>query len=213
MIKEIIDLRLKRHQSSNKFPISSINSCWRKKYLIIKEEYKEEYDAKTLRAFEIGNIFHNQAVKEIFEKGDAFGLRVVSSEINIPEQKYISGRTDLILSNDKTNELYICDIKSCTDWTLNKIRKGECPQNYINQIQLYLHFFGIKRGFLLFFGKHRGETEEVEVVYDEELCLKLIQEIEDFFKEYVEKDIEPPRCDGGSFGCDCCGIKPKEVKK
>ena len=102
MIKEIIDLRLKKHQSSNKFPVSSINSCLRKRYLVIKGEYKEEYDAKTLRAFEIGNIFHNQAVKEIFEKGDAFGLRVVSSEINIPEHKYISGRTDLILSNEKT---------------------------------------------------------------------------------------------------------------
>jgi len=219
MIKEIIDSRFEDHQSSGKFAISKIGSCWCKVYLIMKGKYKEEFDAKTVRAFEIGDIFHRQVVKELIEKGDKFGKRVVAVEVDIPEQKNISGRIDVILSDAKTKELYLIDIKSCVDWTLNKVRKGKLDigyiQNYINQIQLYLHFFKIKKGYLLFFGKHRGEAEEIEVIYDRELCLKLIKDIEDFFENYVEKDIEPQKCDGGDFGCDCCGVikSPKYEKK
>lgn len=218
MIKEIIDSRVEDHQSSGKFAISRIGSCWRKIYLGIKGEYKEKFDAKTLRAFEIGDIFHRQAVKELLEKGDKFGKRVVAVEVDIPEQKKISGRIDVILSDAKTRELCLIDIKSCVDWTLNKVKKEELDvgyiQNYINQIQLYLHFFKIKKGYVLFFGKHRGETEEIEVIYDKKLCLNLIKDIEDFFKNYLEKDVEPQKCDGGDFGCDCCGKeKPIRNKK
>lgn len=216
MIKQIIDSRPENHKSSGKFAISRVGSCWRRTYLTMKGEYKEEFDAKTLRAFEIGDIFHRQAVKELLEKGDKFGKRVVAVEVDIPEQKNISGRTDIILSDAKTRELYLVDVKSCADWTLNKVKKGELDinyiQNYINQIQLYLHFFEIKKGYVLFFGKHRGETEELEVIYDKKVCLTLIKEIEDFFKNNIDKDIEPEKCQGGDFGCDCCGIKKEDIK-
>ena len=213
MIKEIIDSLVENHKSSGKFAISKVGSCLRKTYLSMKGEYKEEFDAKTLRAFDIGNIFHMQAVKELLEKGDNFDKRVVAVEVNIPEQKNISGRIDILLSDAKTRELYVVDIKSSMDWTLSKVKKEELDvsyiRNYINQMQLYLHFFKLKKGYILFFGKHRGETEEIEVIYDKELCLKLIENIEDFFKNYVERKIEPQKCDGGQFGCKVCGIEKK----
>ena len=207
MIKEIIDAKLNYHKSSGKFGISSIGSCWRKKYMEIKGSYKPQYNSKELRTFVIGDIFHRQACKELLEKAHQFDLNVVAAEVDIPEQKYISGRADVILCNSKTQELFIVDVKSAGDWTLNKIKKGECPLHYANQVQLYLHFFNIKRGYILFIGKHKGEIEEVQVDYNKELCEKLIHEIEDFYKNYVEKDIVPPICDGGQFGCEVCGIK------
>lgn len=209
MIKEILDLKPEEHNSSGKFSISSIGGCWRRKYLEMKGLWKETYDSKALRAFSLGNLFHKQAVKEIMEKGEQLGIYVVASEVNIPETKYFSGRADLIISISATGELIICDIKSSSDWTLSKAKEGECAENYIHQMQLYLHFFNLKRGYILFFGKHRGEIEEREVIYNKELCEKLIIKVEDFFHNYVEKDIEPSKClDGDSyFGCDCCGTK------
>lgn len=214
MIKEIIKSKLRPHQSSGKFAISRVGSCWRKIYLIMKGEYEEEFDAKTLRAFEIGNLFHRQAVKELMEKSDKTNLKVVAVEVDVPEQEKISGRVDVIMSDSKTKEMFVVDIKSCTDWTLGQVRGGKCSKNYIYQIQLYLHFFGMKRGFILFFGKHRGEVEELEIIHDEELCLRLIKEVGDFFTNNVDKNIVPEKCDGEPWGCEVCEIKkPSSLNK
>lgn len=209
MIKEVFDITNGFHTSSGKLSISSINGCRRKKYLELKGLHKETYDAKSMRAFALGDLFHQQAAKEILEKGEKVGLHLVAGEVDIPEQKYISGRADQIISISATGELIIVDIKSAGDWTLDKAKKGEVDSSYINQIQLYLHFFKLQRGFIVFFGKHKGEVHEVEVKYDKELCERLIAEVEDFFINYVEKDIEPPLCDGGSWGCSVCGKKGK----
>lgn len=206
MITEVFDNYKHEHQSSGKYSISSIGGCWRKKFMEMKGLWKEEYDAKTLRTFDLGDAFHRQACKELMEKGHAFGLHVCAAECNIPEQKNISGRCDQMIANSATGEIYVIDIKSCSDWTLNKAQEGEVPQNYKDQVNLYLHFFGLKKGYLIFFGKHKGTVAEAEVLYDERRALILIQEINDFVEDHVNKDVEPSRCDGGSFGCKCCGI-------
>lgn len=211
MIKEIFDVVNTEHVSSGKFSCSMTGTCLRTRYLSIKHLYKETYDAKSLRTFAIGELFHRQAVKEIMEKGDKIGLRVVAAEIDIPEHPFISGRADLIVSDSKTGELICVDIKSCSDYSLNEAAEGRTSETYINQMQLYLHFFHLKRGFIVFYGKHKGNIEEVEIKYDEEKALKIISDIKDFFDNYVNKNIEPPKCDGGNYGCPCCG-KPKSFK-
>jgi len=208
MIKEIFDVTNTEHVSSGKFSASSIGSCLRLKYLQIKKLYKETYDAKAQRNFALGELFHRAAVKEIMEKGDKLNLHVVASEVDIPEHPFISGRADLIVSNSKTGELMIVDVKSCSDYVLREAANGKVSDTYFNQMQLYLHFFAIKRGYILFYGKHKGHIEEVEVTYDKDACEKILSDIEAFFKDFVDKNVEPPKCDGGTFGCNCCG-KPK----
>lgn len=209
MIVEIFELRDSYHKSSGKFSISSISSCWRKKYMELKGLYTEQYDAKTIRTFAVGDVFHRLAVGEIMEKGQKLGLYVISSEINIPSHQYFSGRVDLILSVASTGELIIIDVKSCGNFTFNQVKGGECPEQYIKQVQLYLHFFKLKRGIILFYNKEKATVVEYEVKYDKTVCEKLIKEVEDFFKNYVEKNIEPQKCEGGDWGCECCGIGGK----
>lgn len=204
MIKEIFDTKEEPHKSSGKFSISGIGGCWRKKFLEIKGLYKEEYDAKSIRTFAIGDLFHRQAVKEITERAPQCGFQVLTGEVNIPEQKYISGRIDLILVKQDTGERFVVDIKSCGDYTLNEAIQGRASQQYIDQVNLYLHFLGIKRGYLLFYGKHKGAIEEVAVEYNKDRALQQIKEIEDFYKNYVEKNIEPEPCQNQKWGCNCC---------
>jgi len=211
MIKEILNNKRKEHISSGKFSISSINSCWRKKYLELKGLYKEEFSEELLRLFTLGNIIHRQITKELIEK-ERYGFHLVATEVDIPEQKYISGRIDNIISINGEN--IIIDVKSAGDWTLKSIRNGEkCPENYTNQVLLYMYFTNIHKGMLLFVGKNKGEIEEVEVEYDEEKAKRLVKEIENFFQNYVEKNIEPQKCEGGTWGCECCGVKMKGVEK
>jgi predicted phage-related endonuclease len=208
MIVEILEKTPAPRISSGKFSISGINGCWRKKYLEMKGLHKEDYNSKTLRNFDIGDLCHKQVVKELLEKTPNSNLSIVSAEVNIPIQKYISGRVDIILSNKETGELYVVDCKSAGDWTLNKIKEEEVPFNYICQVQLYLHFLNLKKGYLLFFGKHKGEILEKEVIYDKELCEKLVAQIEDFMINNVEKSIEPARCENKDGWLRCLACYP-----
>lgn len=203
MIKEVLNKKYEGHVSSGKFSASSIGGCWRKKYLEMKGLYKEDFDEQTKRIFDIGNIFHRNIIHEMITKGN--GVHLCAAEVDLPVHKYISGRIDAIVSDGK--DLYIVDMKSASDWTITQIQDGDCPENYMNQVLLYQYLTGIHKGILLFIGKNKGQLEEVIVPYDEEKAKKLVQEIEDFFVNYVEKNIEPPKCTGGMFGCKCCDVK------
>jgi len=209
MIIEILNNPRIPHQSSGKFSVSSVNSCWYKKYMELKGLYKEVYDEKTLRTFSIGDFWHNKLVGDIAAKGPVQGYHVAAAEVDIRNNKYISGRCDMLLSHAPSKQLYVIDFKSCSTWTFKKAVEGEVAQNYKDQVLLYMYFFHIPRGYLLFVNKANSEVAEVEVKYDEERAAKLVAQIKLFFTEYVEKDVEPPKCDGGIFGCKCCW--PNEI--
>jgi len=213
MLIEILNSKPIDYGTDKKFHVSGISNCLRKTFLQMKGLYKEEYSLETKRTFGLGNYVHDAIRSEIFEKASAQDFNVVACEINIPDNKYIGGKIDLILSNIKTGELIVVDIKSAGKWTLNKVREGIIPDAYINQVQLYLHFMKLKRGFLLFVGKEKGEVLEHEIIYDKEKCEKLIAYIENFMINFVEKDIEPPKCDGGDWGCSVCGIAKGKLQK
>ena len=207
VIKEIFDLEYQPHQSSGKFSLSGLGGCWREKYLTLKGLYKKKYDPKAVRTFAIGDAFHQLSMRTFFEKAEMAGISVVATEVNIPEgpdSKYVSGRTDCIISNRSTGEMNVIDFKSCGSWTFKKVKEGEVSQQYIDQVNMYLHFFKLKKGYLLFISKDKGDIAEVAVPYDEARAKLLLKEIEDFFINYVDKNIEPPKCEGRQWGCDCC---------
>ncbi len=209
MLIEIIDSKFEKHKSSGKFSISSVGCCWKKKYLELKGLHKEEFDTKTLRTFEIGDMFHQMVCRDLTSKAPQHGYQLTAAEVNIPEHQFLSGRADLILSHCESGERCIVDVKSCSDWTFKKVCEGSCPLNYRNQVQLYMHLFGIPKGYLLFVNKAKSTVEEFEVVYDKDHCEKLIQEIADFFEDYVKPCVEPERCDKitSPFGCSVCDDK------
>jgi hypothetical protein len=218
MIVKILNSQSKGHQSSGKFSISSVDCCWRRKYLELKGLFKEEYTEKTKRAFALGDLFHQFACREMIEKLEGTEWGLLAAEINIPQNhpdaKYISGRCDLMLGNSQTAEKVIYDVKSCSTFVFKKAQEGDVPQNYQNQIQLYLHFFNIERGFLLFFSKEKGEYTEFEIKRDPIKARKLIDDINNFYENYVLADKEPEPCDGkngGFFECPACKdfVRPK----
>lgn len=202
MIKDILNTKSSGHVASGKFSISSVNTCWRKKYLELKGLYKEEFGEELLRLFNIGNVIHREMTRELVEK-EGKGFYLVASEVNIPTHKYISGRMDNIISVNGEN--IIVDVKSAGDWTMKSLAKGkDCDQSYKDQVLLYMYLSNIHKGMLLFVGKNKGELEEVEVVYNEDRAKRLVQEIEDFFINYIEKNIEPPKCINPQWPCKCC---------
>lgn len=210
MLKEILDLKPEKHVSSGKFSISSVGRCWRRKFSEIKKLYKEEFDEKMFRIFAQGDFFHQLLVSEFASKGPSSGYHVAAAECDIRDQKYISGRCDMILSHAPSKQLYIVDFKSCSPWAFKNVKeKGEVSQTYKNQVLLYEHVFHIHRGYLLFINKASSEVEEFEVLYDSKRAEFLINQIKFFFENFIEKNVCPPKCDGGEWGCKCCW--PKSV--
>ena len=169
MITEILNNPIEPHQPSGKFSLSSIGSCWRRKYMELKGLYKETYDEKTFRTFSVGDFWHGKLVAGLTSKGPANGFHVAAAEVNIRNNKYISGRCDLLLSHASAKKLYVVDFKSCGSWIFKKVKEGEVAQNYIDQLNLYLHFFKIKKGYLLFISKDKGEIEEVLILIEVEI--------------------------------------------
>ncbi len=204
MIKEILDNKAEKHVSSGKYSISSVGGCWHKKYSELKKLYKEEFNEKTFRIFAQGDFFHQRLVSELTSKGPSSGYHVAAAECDIRNNKYISGRCDMILSHAPSKNLYIVDFKSCSKWAFDNVKKGEVSQTYKDQVLLYMHIFHIPRGYLLFINKASSEIEEYEVPYNKERAEFLINQIKYFFENFVEKDVAPPKCDGGQWGCGCC---------
>jgi len=212
ILKEILESKPEKHKSSGKFSISSIGSCWRKKYMELKKLYKEDFTEKTFRIFAQGDFFHQRMVSEFISKGPSHGYEVVAAECNIRNIKYLSGRCDMILSHAPSKELYIVDFKSCSPYVFQNVKKGIVSQSYKDQVLLYQHIFHIKRGYLLFIDKSSSDVEEYEVEYDFNRAEFLINQIKYFFKEFVGKDRLPPKCDGGIFGCKCCWTSEPQNK-
>jgi len=204
MLKDFLNKPYETRVSSGKFSISSIGGCFRKKYMEMKKLWKEEYTEESKRIFSVGDLYHRQIIGEIISKGEVKGWHLVASEFAL-EHAFLSGRIDAILSDGK--ELYIMDVKSAGSWSMKKVQEGIVSQGYKDQVLLYMYLTGIHKGFLLFVGKDKGNLEEYEVVYDEARAIELVKKVQDFMENYVAKDIEYPKCDGGDWGCKCCGVE------
>jgi len=207
MIKEIIEEGYMPHKSSGKFSVSGVSGCRREKYFALWKQYKKTWTAKDFRVFDLGDYVHRKCVSELICNAASHGFEVVAAEVNLPEHQYLSGRVDCILSKIKNGEKTVVDFKSCSRWTINKVKEGIVSQGYKDQVNLYMHLLGIHKGYLLFVCKDNSEVEEFEVEYDEQRALEVINEITDFFENYVYKGVMPPKCDGGDFGCEMCDDK------
>jgi len=205
-IKDLLNKSYEGRVSSGKFSISSIGQCLRRKYLEMRGEYKEEYTEESKRIFAVGDLYHQQIIREIVSKGEPKGWHLVASECTV-QHPFLSGRIDAILSDGK--ELFIMDVKSAGSWTMKKVKEGIVSDAYKNQVLLYMHITGIHKGFLLFVGKDKGALEEYEVEYDEARALQLVKMVQDFMELNVAKSIEPTRClpAQSPFGCKCCGTE------
>jgi len=100
----------------------------------------------------------------------------------------------------------VLDIKSMNSMIFRKL--AEPKEENIYQIQLYLHFFNIKKGILLYIDKDRQEMKEFFVDYDEALCKSLLDKFY-ALKDQVENNILPARLEDypRNWQCNYCQFK------
>jgi CRISPR/Cas system-associated exonuclease Cas4 (RecB family) len=156
-----------------------------------------------MRIFERGENMHRSIFNILYR------LRLgVVTEIPIPSQEIISGRADAILCVG--NENYVLDIKSINSMIFKRMTSPK--EENVYQIQLYLHFFNIKKGILLYIDKDQQDMKEFFVDYDEQLCNSLLEKFQ-ALKNQVDTNIVPARLADYPRNWQCSYCQYKEVCK
>ncbi len=188
MLKELIDqfyLDRQRDREQHHFYITDAGKCDRSIFFKFKNVPRKEMEANILRLFDHGDHVHQLIMKPLLSIKD---IHVVASEINIPPQEIVSGRSDAIVSDGKN--LYVLDIKSMNSMIFDKLT--EPKEENVNQLQLYLHYFKVPKGILLYVNKNSLELKEFVVDYDKKRALALIDNLNEI-KEKIDSDIMPAR--------------------
>ena len=191
MLKEIIDKYYldKEKRAGNKeqanFYVTDAGKCPRVLFFKFKNAPKKEMEANILRLFDHGDYIHKLIMKTLVEAKE---VRVVASEVNIPSQELVFGRADAIISDGRN--LYVLDIKSINSSAFKYLTKPK--EENIFQLQLYLHYFRIPKGILLYVNKDTQELKEFLVDYNQTLSQNLIDDLKSV-KAKIDKNIVPAR--------------------
>jgi len=212
MLKELIDqfyLENQKNREQTRFYITDAGKCPRAVFFKFKNAPKEPMDARIMRIFEHGENIHRSIFNILYR------LRLgVVTEIPIPSQEIISGRADAILclptGQAGIGENYVLDIKSINSMIFRKLAQPK--EENVYQIQLYMHYFNIKKSILLYIDKDRQEMKEFFVEYDEALCKSLLDKFY-ILKDQVEKNILPGRLQDYPKNWQCSYCQFKDVCK
>ncbi|HEB01496.1 MAG TPA: Dna2/Cas4 domain-containing protein [Candidatus Portnoybacteria bacterium] len=206
MLRELIDqfyLDGDKGRDQDHFYITDAGKCPRQVYFKFKKAPKKDLDAKTLRIFDHGNYTHLRIMGTLFSLG-----LVQGSEITIPKQEIINGRADAIISLD--NKPYVIEIKTASSYKFDSLTQPE--SDHLGQIQLYLHFFNIKDGILIYENKNTQELKEFSIKYDQKLVEELLENFKKL-KEKIDNNIIPEKPTGlEPWRCNYC-VYRKECNK
>jgi len=202
MLRELIDkfyLDRERDKEQHHFYITDAGKCSRSIFFKFKNVPREKMAPEVLRMFDHGDYIQMQILSNLF------GLGIVrASEIKTPPQELISGRADAIITLD--NELYVVDFKSMNSMIFAKLQQPK--EENVNQIQLYLHYFKIPKGILLYINKNTLELKEFLVNYNPAIARKLLNDLEEL-KIKIDKNVIPDRIPTwpDDWQCQYCAFK------
>lgn len=197
-LSELIDkfyLDKQRDREQKHFYITDAGRCPRAVFFKFKNAPKAEMEARILRLFDHGDSIHQLIMKPLLSMRD---VHVVAAEVDIPPQEIISGRADAIISD--TKDLYVLDIKSMNGMVFNNLKEPKSEN--IDQIQLYLYYFRIPKGILLYVNKDTQELKEFIVERDEKRAKALLARL-GVLKTEIEKNIIPERIPEYPAGWQC----------
>ena len=201
MLKEIINkyyLDKQRNRAQTSFYISEAGKCPRAIFFKFKNVPKKDLEANILRLFDHGEHMHQLIMKSLLSTRE---IHVVSSEVDIPPQALVRGRADAVVSDGK--DLYVLDIKSMNSMIFKALTEPK-PEN-INQLQLYLHYFKVQKGILLYVDKDKLELKEFFVPYNKTRAAELLNGLATL-KKQIDSDEVPLRIPDypGNWQCRYC---------
>ncbi len=205
MLKEIIDnFYLENSRGSyvqKKFYVSDAGKCPRSIFFKFKQAPCRDLEPRILRLFDHGHYIHQLIVKALSGQNVLRG-----DEVNIPANNLVSGRADALIQVEGRD--YVVDIKSISSNGFRVLNKPS--EEYIYQLQLYLHFFQISQGILLYVNKDTQDLKEFVLDYDQQLCHWLMDGLEELGAK-IESNLVPVRLGDWPSNNQCRYCPYKEV--
>lgn len=188
MLKELVnkfyaDKAKDRREGRDHFYISDAGKCPRKVYFKFKGAPRAKRDPRVLRIFDEGDQVHLRLMGVLTSLGI-----LKASEVDIPPRQLISGRADAIVGIDGGDQLCVVDFKSISSYGFDRLDSPK--SNHRKQLQLYMHYFKIPRGILLYENKNNQKLKEFVLRYDQALVEKLLQDFKTL-KKQIDQDQIP----------------------
>ena len=207
MIIEHVDQHYLEKQGNKKarkgkLYISEVGKCPRQIFFEFKNYQPEKRKPETQRALENGDKFHQRMMAALYACPD---IEVVASEVDIPANDLLSGRVDAIVGVDDKN--YVLELKSIGSYGFKLL--VEPRLEHVHQLQLYMNFFKIPQGILLYENKDNHQLKEFEVEYDPELSCALLENLQQTVS-FIQNDKLPPKPEftkDQEWKCRYCGFR------
>jgi len=161
--------------------------------------YKGEYEvwlSKTSEAFqkpsssamEWGNRLE-KVVADKFAENHAFDL-IPGRPIAHPEHAFVGGTPDFIYVEADGSQ-GVLEVKTTNQYNAKDWDNGDCPDEYLLQLQWYLMLTGLTYGYLavLIGGQ---DYREVRIIADVKLHKNMLAIAQNFWHNYVETRTPPP---------------------
>lgn len=196
-IKKEVNMALNLHEEIDKHLESIEDTCKDRSYFYISEVGKSKReiydsfkgkkwksDAKGKRVFQNGDCVHDRYFKYFAEMGI-----LIAAEIDVVKNDLIHGRLDAIITDKKEN--YVVEIKSCSQWTFQKLTQPQ--KEHVLQVLFYMYYSNIRKGFILYECKDNQLIKCFDVELTEknkEIVEKAIEELKEL-KKLIDSDIQP----------------------
>jgi len=204
MLREVIDkfyLDRQKDKEQHHFYISDAGKCSRAVFFKFKNAPRKQIEPNILRLFDHGDAIHKLIMRPLLSTRD---VHVVASEVNIPPQELVSGRADAIISD--TKQLYVLDIKSMNSMIFRNLSQPK--QENVEQLQLYLHYFKIPKGILLYVNKDNQQLKEFMINYNQTQAEFLLNNLTKL-KKQIDSNTIPSRIPDypDSWQCRYCQFR------
>lgn len=163
-------------------------SRYKGEYEVWLSKTSEAYTKKESAAMEWGNRLE-KVVADKFAESHAFDL-IPGRPIAHLEHGFIGGTPDFIYVEADGSQ-GVLEVKTTNQYNAKNWDNGECPDEYLLQLQWYLMLTGLTFGYLavLIGGQ---DYREVKVTADPKLHKNLLTIATNFWHNYVETKTPPP---------------------
>ena len=194
----------KKDRQDSFIHISGASKCQRQLYYDLTIKKESDIEPRVRRIFDNGNSVHQRLMRVLYQLED---IRVIASEVAIPENPNIRGTCDAMIAIENSN--YVIDFKSINSSSFGYLDVPKIDHKI--QLLLYMYFFGVERGIILYENKDNQELKEFEISKkeNEELILEVFEKL-NYVRDCVKDKILPNKpvfLEDDQWRCNYCSYK------
>jgi len=206
---KIIDKYLYREaraKTIGRYYPSEVGQCMRKSWFSFK--MPKQIEPGVTRIFEAGNLLHGFVV-DVLKSDKTPEVTLIESESPLKmkiDDFEISGRIDDIIRLERNGEKILVEVKSTK--SMDFLR--EPSDQYMMQLQFYMHATGIHKGIILYVEKNTLKSKSFATEYDPRLAETIIDRFRTLHLSLKNNSIphaEARQIRKNSWMCNYCPYK------